>query len=146
MKRAAVALALLASAFAAQAQACAPHPLGGRDLYLRGSFNAWNAPEAQRFVWACDRFELVTALAGEHRFKVGDEGWSADVDGRPAEVLRANGLFRAVRLSAGEHRVRFRYLPWSARAGAVASLLGAVAALATLLASARGMGATRPSA
>jgi hypothetical protein len=75
-----------------------------------------------------------------------DEGWSADVDGRPAEVLRANGLFRAVRLSAGEHRVRFRYLPWSARAGAAASLLGAVAALATLLASARGMGATRPSA
>ena len=68
-----------------------------------------------------------------------DEGWSAEVDGRPAEVLRGNGLFRAVRLEAGEHEVRFRYRPWSWRAGRALSLAGAVAAAATLLASARGM-------
>ena len=48
-----------------------------------------------------------------------DDGWSAEVDGRPAEVLRANGLFRAVRLGAGRHEVRFRYRPWSVRAGAL---------------------------
>ncbi len=53
-----------------------------------------------------------------------DEGWSAEVNGRPAEVLRANGLFRAVRLGAGRHEVRFRYRPWSVRAGALLSGLG----------------------
>mgnify|MGYP001195395538 CR=1 FL=1 len=109
MKRAAVALALLAGAVSAQAQAqaqaCAPHPLGGRDLYLRGSFNAWNAPEAQRFVWACDRFELVTALAGEHRFKVGDEGWSADADfGGAPDALRPQGAEMSRRFAPGTYR------------------------------------------
>jgi hypothetical protein len=62
-----------------------------------------------------------------------DSGWSAEVDGRPAEVLRGNGLFRAVRLDPGEHQVRFGYRPWSARVGAVLSLGGALAALATAL-------------
>ena len=67
---------------AASAQpACFDDPLGGRTLYLRGSFNSWNAVEAQKFVWACRRWELVTAIPpGEHRFKAGDEGWSADAD------------------------------------------------------------------
>jgi cyclomaltodextrinase / maltogenic alpha-amylase / neopullulanase len=65
----------------AQAQAtCRPDPLGGRTLYLRGSFNSWNAVDAQRFTWACNRYELVTRLSGEHQFKLGDEGWSADAD------------------------------------------------------------------
>ena len=81
----ALVLAMAAPAWGAD---CAPHPLGGRDLFLRGSFNSWNAAEAQRFVWACDRFELVTRIDGEHRFKVGDEGWSADADfgGAPAAL------------------------------------------------------------
>jgi hypothetical protein len=61
-----------------------------------------------------------------------DDGWRVEVDGRPAEVLRANGLFRAVRLGAGRHEVRFQYRPWSARAGIGLSGLGLVAALATL--------------
>jgi len=58
-----------------------------------------------------------------------DEGWSAEVDGRPAEVLRANGLFRAVRLDAGPHEVRFRYRPWPARAGAALSAAGLAGAV-----------------
>jgi hypothetical protein len=61
-----------------------------------------------------------------------DDGWRAEIDGRQAEVVRANGLFRAVRLGAGRHEVRFRYRPWSARAGFGLSGLGLVAALATL--------------
>lgn len=60
--------------------ACAADPLDGRAVYLRGSFNAWGAPDAQRFAWSCNRWVLVTRLQGEHRFKVGDEGWSADAD------------------------------------------------------------------
>ena len=60
--------------------ACRADPLDGRPLYLRGSFNTWNSIEAQRFIWACSRYELVTRIQGEHRFKIGDEGWSPDAD------------------------------------------------------------------
>lgn len=67
-------------AAAPPAAACAAPPLGDRSLYLRGSFNAWAADEARRLRWACDRFVLVTRLAGEHQFKLGDEAWSPDAD------------------------------------------------------------------
>ena len=86
MRTAAIAALALAAAAPSWAADCAPHPLGGRELFLRGSFNSWTAPEAQRFVWACDRFELVTRIDGEHRFKIGDESWNADADlGRRAD-------------------------------------------------------------
>jgi hypothetical protein len=38
-------------------------------------------------------------------------GWQAWVDGRPAPLLRANYLFRAVPLPAGEHMVAIGYRP-----------------------------------
>ena len=40
------------------------------------------------------------------------QNWQAAyVDGRPAPILRANLMFRAVRLPPGPHRVRFRFEP-----------------------------------
>jgi hypothetical protein len=48
-------------------------------------------------------------------------GWNARVDGVPATILRANHLFRAVRLEPGEHRVEFRYRPVPLRVGALIS-------------------------
>lgn len=61
------------------------------------------------------------------------DGWFADVDGAPAEIVRADGLFRAVRLAPGQHRVTFVYRPatvvWSAALSAVA-----LAIVASLLA------------
>jgi hypothetical protein len=48
-------------------------------------------------------------------------GWMADVDGRPAEWVNANYLFRGVLLSPGKHLVRFRYQPKSFRWGATIS-------------------------
>jgi len=49
-------------------------------------------------------------------------GWTATVDGHPAEWFDANYLFRGVLLAPGKHAVRFRYQPKSFRAGAAISL------------------------
>ena len=50
-------------------------------------------------------------------------GWEAELDGKAVPILRANVLFRAVVVPAGDHTVRFRYRPDSARQGAVGPLL-----------------------
>lgn len=38
-------------------------------------------------------------------------GWAAQVDGKAAPILRADGFFRAVHLPAGKHKVIFSYHP-----------------------------------
>jgi hypothetical protein len=53
-------------------------------------------------------------------------GWAAAVDGRPVPILRADVLFRAVRLEPGTHRVEFRYRPASLRWGAGVSIVAAL--------------------
>jgi hypothetical protein len=58
------------------------------------------------------------------------EDWRATADGQPAALVRANGLFRAVRLNPGPHLVEFRYRPRAFLIGAAAS----AAALAMVLA------------
>ena len=37
--------------------------------------------------------------------------WFGSVDGKPAEILRANVLFRAIQVPAGKHVVRFEFRP-----------------------------------
>ncbi len=53
--------------------------------------------------------------------------WEATVDGKTTPILRANLMFRAVELPAGEHRVEFFYRPHVIRIGAEIS--GATALL-----------------
>jgi hypothetical protein len=58
-----------------------------------------------------------------------DPSWSATVDGRPGEIVRANGLHRAVALPPGRHVIRFSYRPRDFIAGlsissAVLGILG----------------------
>ena len=50
-------------------------------------------------------------------------GWKVYVDGRREIIYRANGIFRAVRVDKGSHRVVFKYRPRSVLIGALISLL-----------------------
>ncbi|GBD09020.1 hypothetical protein HRbin22_01267 [Candidatus Thermoflexus japonica] len=62
-----------------------------------------------------------------------DGGWRAWVDGRPAPIRPANGLFQAIRVPAGVHRIRWEYRPgaWPMGVAATAvSLLFGVGARA----------------
>ncbi len=54
-------------------------------------------------------------------------GWSATVDGADAPIVRADGLFRAVRIEPGAHRIAFRYETPGLRVGAIVSVAAALA-------------------
>lgn len=73
-------------------------------------------------------------------------GWTAEVDGAPAPIARADALFRAVWLRPGPHRVVFRYAPRSFVRGAWLTLAGAVACAGLALAAPACGGATAKAA
>jgi hypothetical protein len=56
-----------------------------------------------------------------------DPGWKARIDGRPAEVHRADYLFRGVWVPPGRHVVELTYRPSAFILGALGSALGALA-------------------
>lgn len=55
-------------------------------------------------------------------------GWQVAIDGEPAQLLRANYLFRAVAVPEGRHAVQFQYRPRSFLVGGLLSLVGILAA------------------
>ena len=55
-----------------------------------------------------------------------DPAWHVDVDGAPAPLMRANGLFRAVHLRRGRHLVTFSYRPMTVYVGAGISAAAAL--------------------
>jgi len=64
--------------------------------------------------------ELATRMSAPGFLVLGDisyPGWKAFVDGHEVPILRANYLFRAVRLEPGRAEVRFEYRPRSFRLG-----------------------------
>jgi len=50
-------------------------------------------------------------------------GWRATVDGVPAEIQRADYVFRAVLLPPGEHTVRMEFISWPWRVGLATSFV-----------------------
>lgn len=57
-------------------------------------------------------------------------GWRAELDGRPVPIYPADGVFRAVQVPAGEHRLVFRYAPRTFVAGGLISLVAWAGVLA----------------
>jgi hypothetical protein len=78
------------------------------------------SPRAERYLVEADGPGLLVMRDSFAR------GWRAEVDGRGAPVLRANGKHRAVPVPAGRHEVRLRYAPPGLEAGFVLSALSAV--------------------
>ncbi len=80
---------------------------------------------------------VVRATADGHGYLVLTDlfhpGWSAVVDGQPANLLPANVSFRAVPLTPGEHRVLFRFSPPGWRLGAIVSVVSWLGAISLTL-------------
>ncbi|MEW6756307.1 MAG: YfhO family protein [Candidatus Latescibacterota bacterium] len=77
--------------------------------------------EARITAYGLDRVEVEVRPRGTAILVLSDTafpGWRAWVDGRPARILPANHVFRAVGVPAGAHRVSFRYEPYTVRVGA----------------------------
>lgn len=75
---------------------------------------------------SAERIEYTATLsqaAWLFRAQSWDPWWTASLDGAPAEIVRANGIFSAVLVPAGEHRIVWRYRPWPFYAGAAVSIL-----------------------
>jgi Bacterial membrane protein YfhO len=61
-------------------------------------------------------------------------GWKATIDGAPAEILRADGIFRALWVPAGSHKIEFRFWPRHLLGGAAISIATLTAVLVALTA------------
>jgi hypothetical protein len=80
---------------------------------------------------ATDEVRYVVEADGQGYLVARDSytpSWRASVDGRPAQVLRANGRHRAVPVAAGRHQVRVWYEPPGLVAGAALSAASLVLA------------------
>jgi hypothetical protein len=96
-------------------------PSGSATLSPAG-FTGTVTPVASR----ADRIRLDVDLSHDGFVVVldgDDPGWRATVDNRPAAVLTANELFRAVSCPSGHHQVEFVYHPTGLRAGLGVALL-----------------------
>ncbi len=65
--------------------------------------------------------------------QVYDPGWTADVDGRPVALQRADDVLTALDLPAGTHTVSLVYAPFSFALGGAATLLGYLILLVSAL-------------
>ncbi len=97
-----------------------------RDPNLSGAGPPWpELREARIIEYEPERVVIEVNSPGPALLVLTDThypGWRATLAGKEQEILRANGLFRAVRVAGGRQRVEFEYRPASLRAGAALSL------------------------
>jgi len=102
--------------------------------------------EARILVTAQERVEIEASTPDPALLVLADlhfPGWRVEVDGEPRPLLRADYLLRAVALAPGRHRVRFVYVPWMLRAGAVVTSTTVLALVAAWAQAARRSPAAR---
>jgi hypothetical protein len=69
---------------------------------------------AEVVAWTNNSVSVEAELDGDGFLVLTEQvfpGWTAAVDGEPVEIERADGIFRGLPLTAGAHRVEFRYRP-----------------------------------
>lgn len=79
--------------------------------------------------WGANRVRLFARAESPSLLVLLDRwypGWKVTVNGSEARILRANGVFRAVEIPAGESDVEFRYAPESVKIGGAISGVGLV--------------------
>jgi hypothetical protein len=90
-----------------------PRPVTGGDPATRGASVSLPVP-AEATVLAYADQEVSVRASGPGQLVLADTWyprWTATVDGLPVAIARADVIFRAVPLSAGEHTVMFRFNP-----------------------------------
>ncbi len=75
--------------------------------------------------WAGSPLAEMTAPGYVVLLDAYDPGWRVTVDGRPARLLRANLLFRAVAVPPGRHTVEMVYRPAALVVGLLSTALTA---------------------
>jgi len=83
-----------------------------------------------------ERVEIACRSGGGYAVLLDEytDGWSATVDGAPADIRRADGLFRAIAIPPGVHRVVFAYETPGLALGLSVSLASTIAVGLTLVA------------
>ena len=88
-------------------------------------------PEPQPFSfdnlsYSANRISLTANLLQEGFVLLNEihyPGWEAFLDGKPAEIFRADGIFRALLVPAGSHQIELRFRPRHFAWGAAVSAL-----------------------
>jgi hypothetical protein len=122
-------LALMAGGFDARRTAVVERSQPGAEALASGAPAAGTARVVED---RNARVTLATRLERRGLVVLNDalfDGWSVEVDGRPAPVVRVDELMRGVVVPAGAHEVTWRYAVPGLRLGALVSLLAALALL-----------------
>ena len=72
------------------------------------------------------------AIFSEIYYNVRNE-WKVTIDGKPADMLRANYVLRALRIPAGKHNIVFKFEPVSVAAGHKIDLISSVLLVALII-------------
>jgi hypothetical protein len=109
---------------------------GGEPLVSEGKVEAARPDQTEIVSYTSEEVIVdVTTDAGGYLLLTDTfyPGWHATVDGKPAQILRADVLFRAIPLEPGTHRVEFSYRPTSVRWGAWISAITLLLGLGGLI-------------
>ncbi|MDQ6480899.1 hypothetical protein [Dyadobacter sp. LHD-138] len=72
------------------------------------------------------------AVFSEIYYNVRDE-WKVTIDGKPADMLRADYVLRALRIPAGKHTIKFRFEPVSIAVGSKVDLISSLFLIALIV-------------